>query len=436
MSALFDLAGSKLGLKERLVCTKAFPKPEALAIVAPVVAESREWDWTVTQALCGLIEDAGDSIEQRWLAADSPWRSSQLGRWLLAESWSRAGRKTDALALWGEIISAGGQARAEALLARARLRRDLNDLGGAFEDLHAASGLDESFAFLNKAARLLDRLTKVQPMPGKPMRIALLCSSTADLLVPLLRLACFREGFAAELYVAPYGSYRQEILDPESGLYRFAPDVVIIGTHWRDAHLGAIGTGGAEQIEGLWKETVQSWQNLLSRHTCMILQHGFDLPRFDAGGYLSAAALGGRARLLRELNARLWRERPAGVVVVDLESLEAQVGLSIWEDPVQWHLAKQHPGSGALPALVGRYGKLIRARFGLSKKVLALDLDNTLWGGVVGEDGVGGLQIGPPSAVGEAYAAFQSYVHELKERGILLAVCSKNNEADAREPFR
>jgi FkbH-like protein len=330
----------------------------------------------------------------------------------------------------------GGASRAEACLARARLQRDLGDTTAAYRDLRAAARSSGDFAFLTKAARFLERLERIAPPPGRPVKIALLFSSTAELLAPLLRLACLREGLQASIYIAPYGNHRQEVIDSQSGLHRFLPDVVIVGTHWRDAHLEAMAAHADNAVEQLWEEAESLWQGLLSRHPCTILQHSFDLPACDAGGYLSAAETCGRVQRLREFNARLWTHRPAGVTVVDLEKLAAQAGVERWENSAQWHLAKQHPGPDALPLLADRYVALIRAQMGLTKKVLVLDLDNTLWGGVVGEDGVTGVQVGPPTAVGEAHTAFQTYAKELKNRGILLAICSKNNEADARAPFQ
>lgn len=138
--------------------------------------------------------------------------------------------------------------------------------------------------------------------------------------------------------------------------------------------------------------------------------------------------------MLREINRRMLADAPTSVTILDLDHVAATNGAG-WSNSAFWHLAKQHPASGALPLLVDHQVALIRAHLGLTKKVLAFDLDNTLWGGVIGEDGLEGIEVGPPSAAGEAYVALQQYAKELKSRGILLVVCSKNNEADARLPF-
>lgn len=436
MSAPANFDWANFDLRQRSVLTEGMPASDALAAMASAVGLWREWDWNLIRSLLDRIEIAGKLSDERWLAADSPWRASATGRWLLADAWSRAGRKAEAITLLDEIVAAGGVPLAEALLARARLWRDLGNLIAARLDVRAAAGCRADFNFLTKAARLLDRLSRSEPLPGRPIKIAVLCSTTAELLTPLLKLACFREGMAASVYVAPYGSYRQEVIDAASGLYRFAPDVVIIGTHWRDASLENLAPDDVGQVERLGAGVSGLWKTLLDRHGCTILQHSFDLPACDAGGYLSAAGVGGRVSILRGVNAHLWANRLPGVVIVDLERISMEIGTERWEDPGQWHLAKQHPGPGALSLLVDHYVALIRAQFGLAKKVLVLDLDNTLWAGVVGEDGVAGLRVGPPTAIGEAHAALQTYAKELKRRGVLLAVCTKNNEVDARAPFR
>ncbi|HEY4988170.1 MAG TPA: HAD-IIIC family phosphatase [Opitutaceae bacterium] len=425
-----------LDVRALLQATRDFPAERAVAILAAAIGKMQDGDWGLMREVLARVDEAAASLDPAWTAPDSPWTRSPMGRWLLAEALSSSGRQSEALDLWNQIISSGGPWLAEALLARARLRRDLGDVPGALTDLRAASGASQDFPFLTKAARLLDRLPQKEGPSGLPVRIALLSSSTADLLAPLLRLACFREGVFVSLYVGAFGNQRQEVLDPSSGLYAFAPDVVVIGTNWRDAGLAAITPEPTEAVDSLWTQACDLWRAVSARLPCTILQHSFDLPFNDAAGYLAAGDVGGRIRILRAFNARLWTEKPPNVLVVDLERLAAQAGGAIWEDSSQWFANKQHPGPAALPLLADQYGRLVRATLGMAKKVLVLDLDNTLWGGVVGEDGVEGLQVGPPSSVGEAHLALQSYARELKERGVLLAVCSKNNDADARAPFR
>ncbi len=165
-----------------------------------------------------------------------------------------------------------------------------------------------------------------------------------------------------------------------------------------------------------------------------MIQHSFDQPPARSFGNLSHTLAGGRAAMLRDLNRRFVAKAPTAVTILDLEYTQARCG-GKWSDDAIWHIAKQHPATAALPMLVDQQVALVPAHLGLTKKVLVFDLDNTLWGGVIGEDGLEGIDIGPPSPAGEAYQALQRYAKELKSRGVLLAVCSKNNEADAKLPF-
>jgi HAD superfamily phosphatase (TIGR01681 family) len=139
---------------------------------------------------------------------------------------------------------------------------------------------------------------------------------------------------------------------------------------------------------------------------------------------------------VRRINLALADAAPGGVSLLDSEAVAADAGMDRWANPRLWYLARQHPSAEVLPELAEELMAHVRAVLGLSRKVLVCDLDNTLWQGVIGEDGIGGIAVGPGSPEGEAYADLQRYLRELKERGIVLAVNSKNNPADAEAPFR
>jgi HAD superfamily phosphatase (TIGR01681 family) len=138
--------------------------------------------------------------------------------------------------------------------------------------------------------------------------------------------------------------------------------------------------------------------------------------------------------MTRTLNQRLGLAARSGVTVVDCEWLSSIHGKDRWFDPRYWHLAKQAVSLTAVPGLARHTVAVLAAELGLMRKCIVLDLDNTLWGGIIGEDGLAGIRLGE-GAQGEAYTSFQEYLLRLRERGLLLAVASKNNEADAREPF-
>ena len=327
---------------------------------------------------------------------------------------------------------------AEDMLNLARERRRGGDPTGAYEALRQALFPETgAYEHVSKAAELFARLRKESPPPGvrHACKVAYLGSTTVVFHLPILALVAWTEGVLIETYAPPYGTLRQEVLNPDSKLYEFAPDVVIIASNWRDMRLPALGDNPESGVQALLDPFRQQWDILLRNRPCRIIQHNLDLPAWDSAGALGARLSGGRTAMLREFNRELALQAPPQVAVLDQDGVSANFGRARWQDDRTWHLAKQHPAHAALPDLARAQVALLRAGLGLTRKVLVLDLDNTLWGGVIGEDGLAGIQLGPPDARGEAHQELQRHCRELKERGILLAVCSKNNEEDARLPF-
>lgn len=408
--------------------------PELATLLLSAVAGYNE---SVLEALLATFESrgmVGDGSLNSYLAEGSVWWQSELGLWLCARLRDIQGEGQHALALWNKILASSSNP--EVYLSRARLLGSTGNLTEAYADLQSALNYQEDYHFLNRAAKTLARLRrKGQPTAQRKIRLAVVSSTTTDLLVPILRLACFHRAIDAELYIAPYDNFRQEILNVTSGLYAFEPDVVLIATNWRDAHLPVFSETPERHVEEVLDGYRQLWQTLLQRQSVIIIQHNFDLPASDPYGNLGVTQPGGRAYMLRRINQQMLQIAPTAVSILDLDQVSGIYGKQKWFDAPYWNMARQYPATDALPLLTDRQAALIAARLGLSKKVLALDLDNTLWGGIIGEDGVEGIKLGPPTAVGEAYQALQEYVLSLKERGILLVVCSKNNEDEAKIPF-
>ena len=320
------------------------------------------------------------------------------------------------------------------LLMRARLLARLERWAEAAADLRSALQLFPPYGFFAKGEKLLQRVAESGGwMPRRRAKAAVLSSSNTALLAPLLRAAGFRCGIAWEVYEPPFGAYRQEILDANSGLYRFAPDVVFLLVNHRDLALPPVG--GQAQAAEFADDLQRLWDAIHQRLPCHIVQTTMDLPPHGAWGNLEDTRDDGRRRAIRAANEQLLAALPGGVSLVDADAVAAEVGAAFHSD-AEWFAARQHPAAAALPLWADRLHAHAAAALGLSAKVLVSDLDNTLWGGVVGEDLLGGIRIGPPSAEGEGFVELQRYLKELKQRGVLLAVCSKNNRADAELPFR
>jgi FkbH-like protein len=262
------------------------------------------------------------------------------------------------------------------------------------------------------------------------LRIAVAGSVTTDFLARAIAVGAAAENFAPVLAQAPFGAWRQEALDKASALHRFAPDIVVLATTARDMvadlPLDAPPEAVAAAIAACVAGFRQVWDALRrGAPGRRIIQH---LPAAPAGlagiGELRLAA-SPRAQVAALRSALL--EAGPDIVFLETEGLAA--------DPAAWFGAKLPFGQDSLPDYLARLRAALRQATGRGKKLLVLDLDNTLWGGVIGDDGVEALQLGPDSARGEAFAAFQAHARALAARGVILAVCSKNDPAIAAAGF-
>jgi FkbH-like protein len=286
------------------------------------------------------------------------------------------------------------------------------------------------------AAPLAIRLAEDRPPESFRItrKAAVLSSYTTTQWSPLLRLAALRLGIKLDLYLSGFGQYRSDVLDRSGGLYEFRPDIVLIVVHHADLSLPAWSEDAQADIALETARWEGLWQRLSDELRATIIQHNFASPSETPFGHLGIKLAGSRYRMVQELNLRLGQMAGRNVALVDCERLSAQFGKQRWFSPRYWHLAKMAVSPEAQPLLARHTAAVMGAQLGLTRKCLVLDLDNTLWGGVIGEDGLAGIKLGQ-GPEGEAFSAFQEYVLRLKERGVMLAVCSKNNEDDARLPF-
>jgi FkbH-like protein len=323
---------------------------------------------------------------------------------------------------------------ADSFLHRARALARENRFSEAIADMQSALQRFPPYTFFVKSEKLLDRLMASDDwQPRRTAKLAILASSTTSLLAPVLRAVGFRRGLQLEIYEGVYGNYQQEILDPHSGLHRFRPDIAVLLLNHHD--LGLPPTSGWQLAHDFVIRLRELWKVLLDRSPCHIVQVGFDSPPGGAWGSLEDMLFEGRRRVTAQANEELSADLPYGVSYVDANAVAAEIGAAYWSAS-EWHATRQYPAAAALPRLADYLCAHVTAELGLSAKVLVVDLDNTLWGGVIGEDLLAGIRIGSPTAEGEGFLELQRYLKELQQRGVLLAVCSKNNLADAELPFR
>lgn len=268
----------------------------------------------------------------------------------------------------------------------------------------------------------------------RSVKVALLGSYTTTQLGPMLCLAAERLGIQVALYESQYGQYQQDILDPSSTLYAFGPDIVVLAVHEGDLHLSDYSQNPEEDVHTEVLRWTGLWKMLAERSRARLVQHNFALPCEVPTGHLATRLPGSRYMMTHAVNAKLGEAAANNVSLVDCERLSALFGKQRWCDPRYWNLSKQAVALEALPLLARHTAAVIAADLGLSRKCLVLDLDNTLWGGVIAEDGLAGIKLGQ-GPDGEAFTAFQDYLLKLKRKGVILTVCSKNNHADAIQPF-
>ncbi|GEP42486.1 HAD-IIIC family phosphatase [Brevifollis gellanilyticus] len=276
-------------------------------------------------------------------------------------------------------------------------------------------------------------------LSARSLRIAILGGFTTQPVREVIRAVVLAEGWWPEIYEAPYNTFETEPLDESSGVHAFAPDIVILATGSVNLHElpppGADEALVAQMAEQVVAGCAQRWQALCRRDGVRIIQHNFETPADLPLGRLEGRLPWSATRFTREVNDRLWTHDGGAVRILDMHQLTSDCGRRHWHEPRWFHHAKH----GFDPALVHHYsralGGLLRSMLGRTRKCLVTDLDNTLWGGVIGDDGVDGIAFGSISAAGEAYAAYAHYLKRLSTLGVALAVCSKNDPAVASAVF-
>lgn len=309
--------------------------------------------------------------------------------------------------------------------------KSVTNVADAWREVEVLANTQLDFTQTGRLDRFVERLAHRGPIPGHiaSLRMALRASCTVEHLLPSLRIAALRRGLRLEIFVNAYGQYFQDLLDTSSALHRFRPEVCcfVLDAH----HLVELGVDAAlDRMSACWRLSREHFSASVVQQTA--------LPVFETVfGSNEHRLPGSPLHQMGQINARLPAMADAeSVALLDANALAVTYGIDAIHDPALWHLAKQevHPSAG--PVWGDHLARIVAALRGRSAKCLVLDLDNTLWGGVVGDDGVHGLQLGKGHAAGEAYLEFQRYCLALKERGIALAVCSKNDEANALAPFR
>lgn len=270
------------------------------------------------------------------------------------------------------------------------------------------------------------------------IRIALLGDAATQQFVPLLKALLRRAGFNAVVCEGPFAGIELEVYDADSPLYRFRPDCIALlnaSQTLRTQYFARPGTA-AEFLQGAIHRIERIWSAIQAHSTALIIQSNFVLPLERLFGNFDHKVADSLYSVTATLNVQIAeRARShAGVVVNDIEAVASCVGRRTWFDERLWFLAKTFCALDHLPLVADNLVQIVLASRGRVVKCVILDLDNTLWGGIIGDDGVNGIKLSSHGE-GEPFHLLQSFLRELSRRGILLAVCSKNDVNNAMEPF-
>jgi len=274
-----------------------------------------------------------------------------------------------------------------------------------------------------------------------PTRVAILGGSTTTEVKSMLELFLLAHGIEPKFYESGYNRYSEDVAFENPDLWNFKPNIVLIHTTWQNvSEFPELLEADGEVEHRVRREMARFeslWEKIHTELGALIIQNNFDLPRLRPLGNLEASESFGRVNFLLRLNAEFakYARNHSRFLVNDILYLSAQVGQATWFRNSYWYNFHMAVSPTATVALAHNVAAMVKSVYGKSKKCLVLDLDNTLWGGVIGDDGVQNLILGKDHAVGEAFLDFQKYVKNLQRRGVILAVCSKNDAGNAKEGF-
>jgi FkbH-like protein len=304
----------------------------------------------------------------------------------------------------------------------------------------ASFGLDE-----NKLSRLANSIEAVRSRPDglhplTPFRLGIISNATSHFMVPALTATAPRHGIALECIEANYGQVMQEAIAADSMINQSRPDAVLVALDYRglalDAPWGDVSAADGV-VAGALEELRVIGAALRKNSGAICIFQTLARPVESTFGNMDLSLPGTHRNVIDVFNRTLARDL-AGTedLLLDVAGLAETVGLSAWHDPALWNMGKIPFANACLPIYADLACRLIAALRGKSRRCLVLDLDNTLWGGVIGDDGLEGIVLGQGDPQGEAFLGVQRTALALRQRGIVLAVSSKNSDEIARLPFQ
>jgi FkbH-like protein len=275
---------------------------------------------------------------------------------------------------------------------------------------------------------------------GTPRRVAMVGGANLRPLTDLIQhFAAVLGGVSCEVWTGDYDNYHSEIMDAESPLYEFKPEIVLLlPSERRCVYDGSLTASRSEQEDAARRvvgELVDLCGKVHALSGTEVVLGNFRLPPYFDPGPIRNTNLVSDYAFRKFINMELGFRAPSYVHICDIEFLSNRRGNLTGVDDRTWFESKQPFAAPLLVDVAREYAHVLSGLTTAAKKVAVLDLDNTLWGGVIGDDGLEGIELGTTSPRGEAFRDFQQFLLELSRRGVLLAVCSKNDHDKAIEPF-
>lgn len=268
-------------------------------------------------------------------------------------------------------------------------------------------------------------------------RVAILGGYTTSDIKLILELFLLNNGIKPEFYESEYNQYYQDAMFDNPELEAFRPDIVYICTSNRNITRYPSLNDSKEEVDSLLMSERDKfysiWDSVSKRYSCPIIQNNFEMPFYRLMGNKEASDIHGKVNFLTRINMEFYNyaQTHDNFYICDINYISADYGLKEWSDPFYYHMYKYAVNVNAIPYLAFNVANIIKSIYGKNKKGMVLDLDNTLWGGVIGDDGVDNIVLGPEESEGQVYSEFQRYIKEHLQLGAVLNINSKNDEENA-----
>lgn len=291
--------------------------------------------------------------------------------------------------------------------------------------------------YIMKKRRSIKKELLKTDKPFIEKRIAVLGGSTTHDIIDILELFLLNYGIRPTFYESEFNQYWQDAMFDNPELDEFKPEIVFIHTSFRNiTELPVISDDAAaisDKLDRQYEHFRVMWEKLFRKFGAVIIQNNFEMPFYRLMGNKEASDQHGSINFAASLNIKFYEyaQKNKNFFINDINYLSADYGLSKWADPFVWHMYKYILDLNAIPQFSLNLANIIKSLLGKNKKAFVLDLDNTLWGGVVGDDGVEGIEIGHETSMGQVFSEFQKYLLEHKQLGVMLNVCSKNDHENA-----